>query len=268
MSVGGCMRFIFLAVFLCVASNGYALTMGQAIDKAGQQRMLSQRIAQSFILTGIQPDNARYKAQLDKAIKQFQENLDTLQANNDAISMRGDLLTVRNLWKPFKTVATGPVTKQNAAELSEKSDALLTAAHTYVQKLEALSNHKGAELVNVSGRQRMLSQRIAKNYLAYYWGLESEASLEKLYADLAEYELMLTFLKDSQFNTETIKKKILKTEGHLKYASKGFDGDMSLKGDRLIFVITGTTDTMLHNMNEITHLYASELENTEQVAAF
>lgn len=114
MSVGGCMRFIFLAVFLCVASNGYALTMGQAIDKAGQQRMLSQRIAQSFILTGIQPDNARYKAQLDKAIKQFQENLDTLQANNDAISIRGELLTVRNLWKPFKAVATGPVTKQNA----------------------------------------------------------------------------------------------------------------------------------------------------------
>lgn len=251
-----------------MGSNAFALTMGEAIDKAGQQRMLSQRIAQSFILTGIQPDNARYKAQLTKAVKQFQDNLNTLQAYNDAISIRADLLTVRNLWKPFKATATGAVTKQQAVELSAKSDALLAAAHAYVQKLETLSSHKGAELVNVSGRQRMLSQRIAKNYLAYYWGLESDASLEKLYADLAEYELMLTFLKDSQFNTDEIKKKIMKTEGHLKYASKGFDGDMSLKGNRLIFVITGTTDTMLHNMNEITHLYASELENTEQVASF
>lgn len=250
------------------SSQVFSLSMGQAIDRAGQQRMLSQRIAQSFILTGVQPGNVRYKKQLNKSIEQFQENLDALQAYNDTISIRKDLLLVRQAWMPFKSLASGPVTKQTAIELSQKSDELLAVAHAYVKKVEALSNHQGAEIVNVSGRQRMLSQRIAKHYLAYYWGLDPETSLEKLYEDLAEYETMLGFLKESTLNTDTIRKKILKTEGHLKYASKGFDGDMTLKGDRLIFVITGTTDTMLHNMNEITQLYAQELDSGERVAGF
>ena len=48
----------------------------------------------------------------------------------------------------------------------------------------------------------------------------------------------------------------MRTKGHFKYASRGFDGEISNVGDRVIHVTIGTTDMMLHNMNIITGLYA------------
>ena len=233
-----------------------AFAMGDAINIAGRQRMLSQRITQAYILSGIQPDALRHRELLDKSLVEFQQNLDKLDRFVEANPAKNQLREEQRIWQEFKIVANQPVDKYNARKLFELSNRLLPAAHAYVMALQNISGTKSAELVNISGRQRMLSQRMAKNYLAEYWGIADVDGLKELYSDLAEFDRMLDYLLSSELNTEKLKAKLLRTQGYLDFVSRGFEGEMSLSKDRMVTVIPGTTDIMLYKMDEITKMYA------------
>ena len=256
-------KFIISLVLIFFSTELYAFSMGDAINMAGRQRMLSQRMTQAYILMGIQPDVERHMKTFQRCFSEFERNLDTLKGFQQASPVITTLTPVFQRWEDYREIAVRPVTKDNAKSLFAESNKLLPAAHQYVMALQKLANHQAAELVNISGRQRMLSQRIAKNYVASYWKVGGENVEELLAEDLAEFEHMLNYLSDSPLNTEEINKKLVRTKGHFKYASRGFDGEMNTSGDRLIHVVTGTTDIMLRNMNIVTGLYAEVMDNLE-----
>jgi len=255
-----CIVLLFL-VQPFFAADLLALNMGEAINIAGRQRMLSQRIAQSYLLIGITPKSERGATLLNRSIIEFERNLRDLNEFSPARSLAEDLNLVTGHWLEYKKIVMGAVTKENAKSMLELSDRVLSAAHTYVGKLNRLAGTKTAEIIDISGKQRMLSQRIAKNYLAEYWSILGQTGQSQYYEDLAEYENTLEYLKTSDVNTQLINKKLLKVTGHFSYASKGFDGVMRLSGDRLIYVITGTTDSMLKYMNALTVMYAALLDS-------
>lgn len=264
---------LLLLLFLCSDINAAdsapelpGFNMGDAINIAGRQRMLSQRITQAYILQGVQPNVEKHRQIFERSMAEFERNLEQLTAFQAAAPIRKVLNRVEAEWTQYAAVARQPVSKITAEELFRRSNTLLPAAHTYVMRLEALANHSSAELVNISGRQRMLSQRIAKNYVAHHWGIAGDEASQMLYEDLAEFEQMLAFLLESPLNTPEITRNLLKTRGHLSYASRGFDGDMQISEARQIHVVTGTTDIMLRNMNLVTGQYA-ELLNEISLAA-
>ena len=67
----------------------------------------------------------------------------------------------------------------------------------------------------------------------------------------------MRYLKQNKLTTPDILAKLNRVEGQFAYASKSFDGLMQITGDRLIYVITGTTDFMLKNMADVTKIYAA-----------
>ena len=57
---------------------------------------------------------------------------------------------------------------------------MLGLAHQGTQLLEKQATTSAGRLVNISGRQRMLSQRMAKFYQAIAWGVGNDKSAAEL----------------------------------------------------------------------------------------
>ena len=71
----------------------------------------------------------------------------------------------------YKTVLVGRAPDRGAAaDLLALDARVLKLAHQGTVQMEAYSGRSVGRLVNMAGRQRMLSQRMAKFYLSKVWG--------------------------------------------------------------------------------------------------
>ncbi|MEO1335550.1 MAG: type IV pili methyl-accepting chemotaxis transducer N-terminal domain-containing protein, partial [Myxococcota bacterium] len=177
---------VFVALLSVVLGATIALAGGDNSDAlyvniAGRQRMLSQRAAKEALLYSQRPTSDN-RAQLETTLQLFNTshralrlggqtpaNLDgsnpvwVTGASDDALI---NLLNeVDKNWKQMSTSIDNlfaTATKRNDAlvVLKEKNPALLRSMDTAVRYLAAEPN-SSATVVNIAGRQRMLSQRTA-----------------------------------------------------------------------------------------------------------
>ncbi len=165
--------FVLLGL-LFVATDVVAMTYGEAINKAGRQRMLSQRIVKSYTQMG---QDVRYRVaekQLKAAILLFEAQMAELKKfNKDAETQRALALTEK-LWVPVKASVQSKVVKKSAKELRNNAEKLLISAHQVVLMFEDQAGTDQGRLVNIAGRQRMLSQRMGNLYMLQSWGFTDE----------------------------------------------------------------------------------------------
>jgi len=234
--------------------------MGALINKSGMQRMLSQRIAKAYFFLGAntRPDKAR--VQLKGGIDKFQKNHDELKAEVSDQAVQEVLSFVEFAFTEFKDLTAQPYNKENAALVLDLSETLLETSHDVVLKLEALSKEKKDKIVNISGRQRMLSQRIAKYYIAYRQGFQDDNSVHQLERAVQDFESALELLSNEKRNTPQIKAKLNKTQGYWNLV-KGFFLDIKKGG--LPVTVFASTDKIMGLMNEVTYMYVEATTQKE-----
>jgi hypothetical protein len=227
-------------------------SISSAINKAGRQRMLTQRMVKSYCMIGIDVQHENAKEQLQKSIDQFELQLSELNAYRPAKPIRGSLDKVETLWKPFKKVLQSPVSRGNAQILLETNDELLRATNKVVMQLQDISGSSFGRLVNVSGRQRMLSQRLAKFYMLRFWKFDNSEVRSEIEQARNEFKGALAELIAAEENSPEIQAK-------LKEVSKQwalFNHGLGLDADKLVPLIAAmTSEKVLIQMNEITGMY-------------
>lgn len=173
------------------------MDVASAVKAAGHQRMLSQRMVKSYLMLGqgIAPDDAR--AILQGSITQFESQLATLKTFQPTQKVRNALFLMEGAWARCKPLLTAAPSQAGAAELYDANEALQQAAHSTVLAYVDVNSEAIDHLVGVAGRQRMLSERMAKFYLYRTWGLYDAPADMELHLARAHFTAVLIQLERS-----------------------------------------------------------------------
>ncbi len=189
----------------CLATSlpftAIAATDAQArakINLAGRQRMLSQRMSKAAFLMALSIEESRHKEMLEESHALFDQTLKGLEHGDTALGLpaeehdivRESLQSVAGLWEVFGPLmagiaAQGGVSEQEISKVARMNTAVLFASDNAVKQMVSTYGETDTSLgiaisINVAGRQRMLSQKMAKETALIGLGYNATDNREKL----------------------------------------------------------------------------------------
>jgi AmiR/NasT family two-component response regulator len=177
-----------------------ALVAG-GMNRAGQQRMLSQRLVKLYALACSGTEAASAALLMRQSMARVDENLANLGKALSAATY-GDLLeAARSGWQPLKAMLAAPARTEQLPQLDALAETMLRQADALVAALEGSGLATTVGVINVSGRQRMLSQRCAKLALL---GCDAQVR-EGLRATAAAFEEGMAALAEAPLTSSDIR---------------------------------------------------------------
>ena len=127
--------------------------------------MLSERMVKSYvqIVSEVAPKAAA--GELADAMGAFERQLNELKASAANDDRGAAIAETERTWDRFRTIVALPCSRERVHEVRTIGERLVQAAERTTAAFVRHATSAAARLVNLAGRQRMLSQRIAKDHL-------------------------------------------------------------------------------------------------------
>jgi len=193
------------ALGLAGTARAQVADLNDAINKAGRQRMLSQRMAKSYLGLGqgVEPELAQRTLAASMAL--FERQLIELKTYAPNADIKATYLQLETAWDDYKPLLTGDKPARGKAEsVMALAARVLKLANDGTGQLEKTSSKPVGKLVNVSGRQRMLSQRMAAHYLSACWDVQATACTAEINKSRDEFIAAHALLKSAPQATPAI----------------------------------------------------------------
>jgi hypothetical protein len=180
----------------------------EGVNRAGQLRMLSQRLVKHGLLRLAGVQVAKHQALQADSVQRIDANLALLGKNLSQPTF-GDLLArVVDTWAALKTALGAEPVSGELAAIDALAERLLHDAEHLTASLENAGSVVQLRMLNMAGRQRMLSQRFAK--AALLGVLESGDTRQQHQADMEAarqaFEQGLAYLNGLPLSTPDIRR--------------------------------------------------------------
>lgn len=234
------------------------ISMATAINRMARFRALSQRCAKAYVQAYLEvlPESARDV--LASAQRLIQVGFEDLAKAKLAAPVQQQLLVVQQESVTLGQLTAVPPSRQAVVAVAQQSDRMLLAANAATEALEAQARQPSARLVNVAGRQRMLSQRLARNYFLSAAGADSKALRDQMSADRAAFVEAMKVLADTPLSTNAIRNEM--ALGQQQWLL--FDASIAHKPDaNSLSTVATTSERVLEVMNNLTVMYEAALRD-------
>jgi hypothetical protein len=234
------------------------ISAATAINRSARLRALSQRSTKLYaqVTLDVLPDSARDT--LSTAQKLTALSLDDLSKAALTGSAAAQLAAVSQSAAALTASLVGAPNKGNLSGINASADRLLAEADKLTSIIEGNTKNNSAKLVNMAGRQRMLSQRLAKNYFLTASGFETATTRSQLSEDRNEFKQALNTLGAAPISTPAIRNDLQLVQAQWTF----FEMALNRKPDgESMKMVATTSERLLEVNNNLTSLYETALRD-------
>lgn len=206
----------FMIVFSTyTVASPTAAEYGTVLNLSGKQRMLTQKMSKEVMLVALDVNKAANIENLNNTAALFDKTLKGLRNGDASLGLPPtsakrilrQLSKVDKLWANFypaiqTILSTGTVTAEQVAFVAQKNLPLLKQMNKAVGAYEKDAAKNGlaadpglAATLNLSGKQRMLSQKMSKEFLLIAYGHDVDNNKLNLLETYTLFERTLNGLK-------------------------------------------------------------------------
>lgn len=139
----------------------HAARFADGVNRAGQLRMLSQRLVKLYALQLLRPNHAP-PTTLKAAVKRIDDNLKVLTQHFAQPELAAGVKQAGLTWGELKQKLKKQPPAHDMGTVDALAEALLAHAEELTSQLQNAGSASPLQVLNLAGRQRMLSQRFAK----------------------------------------------------------------------------------------------------------
>ena len=227
------------------------LDKNRLIDIAGKQRMLSQRIAKDYLYVGKNIAINRSDRQLKASLNEFFKIHNELSSAISDPEIKNLLEFVALSTDELKSVSNQKFSIDNAQLILDLTESMLEGSQYIVNSLVKGEKIENFSMLEKAAKQRMLSQRIAKYYIAYQSGIKDENTVNSMKSTVQEFTENLNILLKNK-NTLKVNKKLKEIDRLWRIVHKFYN---NIEKGGLPLIVFNTTDKITKKMDEVTQLY-------------